>query len=95
MAPGRGPGWNAGSSRPLRPPLARDGSVFPVDVLAAIGRLPQSIADRWRQERVECLEHLAPVRPDKLAAALEHLRGVAGEARHSRSAGLMSHESAL
>jgi hypothetical protein len=55
--------------------LARDGSVFPVGVLAAIGWLPQSAVDRWRQGRVECLEQLAPVRPDKLAAALEHLRG--------------------
>ena len=55
--------------------LAHDGSVSPVDVLAAIGWLPQSTVDRWRQGRVACLEHLAPVRPDKLAAALEHLRG--------------------
>jgi hypothetical protein len=55
--------------------LARDGSVSPVDVLAAIGWLPQSAVDRWRQGGAECLEHLAPVRPDKLAAALEHLRG--------------------
>ena len=55
--------------------LARDGSVSPVGVLAAIGWLPQSAVDRWRQGRVECLEQLAPVRPDKLAAALEHLRG--------------------
>ena len=55
--------------------LARDGSVSPIDVLAAIGWLPQRTVDRWRQGRVECLEQLAPVRPDKLAAALEHLRG--------------------
>ena len=55
--------------------LARDGSVSPIGVLAAIGWLPQRAVDRWRQGRVECLEQLAPVRPDKLAAALEHLRG--------------------
>jgi hypothetical protein len=55
--------------------LAHNGSVSPVDVLVAIGWLPQSMIDGWRQGRVECLEHLAPVRPDKLAAALEHLRG--------------------
>jgi hypothetical protein len=55
--------------------LAHDGSVSPVDVLAAIGWLPQSMIDRWRQGRMACLEHLAPVRPDKLATALEHLRG--------------------
>ena len=61
--------------------LAHDGSVSPVDVLAAIGWLPQSTVDRWRQGRVEYLEELAPVRPDKLAAALEHLRGwAAGKA---------------
>jgi hypothetical protein len=61
--------------------LAHDGSVSPVDMLAAIGWLPQSTVDRWRQGRVECLEELAPVRPDKLAAALEYLRGwAAGKA---------------
>ena len=64
--------------------LARDGWVSPVGVLAAIGWLPQSAVDRWRQGRVEWLEQLAPVRTDKLAAALEHLRGwAAGKwARH-------------
>ena len=55
--------------------LAHDGSVSPVDVLAAIGWLPQSTVDCWRQGPVGCLEQLAPVRPDKLAAALEYLRG--------------------
>ena len=61
--------------------LAHDGSVSPVDVLAAIGWLPQSTVDCWRQGPVGCLEQLAPVRPDKLAAALEYLRGwAAGKA---------------
>ena len=55
--------------------LAHDGSVSPVEVLAAIGWLPQGMVDRWRQGGAECLEQLAPVRPDKLAAVLEHLRG--------------------
>ena len=59
--------------------LARDGSASPIDVLAAIGWLPQGMVDRWRQGRVECLEHLAPVRSDQLAAALEHLRGWAAD----------------
>jgi len=54
---------------------AREGSVSPVEMLAAIGWLPAGMVDRWRQGRVECLEQLAPVRSDKLAAALECLRG--------------------
>src|SRR5919197_2129579 len=54
--------------------LAGGTSVSPVDVLVAIRWLPQSSVDRWRQGRVECLEERAPVHPDKLAAALEHLR---------------------
>jgi hypothetical protein len=54
--------------------LTRSKSVSPVDVLAAIGWLPASLVDQWRRGRVECLERVAPVHPDKLAAALEHLR---------------------
>jgi hypothetical protein len=55
--------------------LAHAGSISPLDMLAAIGWLPQDMVDRWRQGRVECLEQLAAVRSDQLAAALEHLRG--------------------
>src|SRR6266496_2565268 len=55
-------------------PLTRSKSVSPVDVLAAIGWLPASLVDQWRRGRVECLERVAPVHPDKLASALEHLR---------------------
>src|SRR6266545_4055358 len=54
--------------------LTRSKSVSPVDVLAAIGWLPASLVDQWRRGRVECLERVAPVHPDKLASALEHLR---------------------
>jgi len=54
--------------------LTRSKSVSPIDVLAAIGWLPWSLVDQWRQGRVDCLERVAPVHPDRLAAALEHLR---------------------
>jgi len=54
--------------------LTRNGSVSPVDVLAEIGWLPQSLVDEWRRGRVECLENVLQVHPDKLAIALEHLR---------------------
>ncbi|HYY88961.1 MAG TPA: DUF2293 domain-containing protein [Chloroflexota bacterium] len=53
--------------------LTRNKSISPIDVFAGIGWLPQSLVDEWRQGRIECLEHVLPVRPDKLAAALEHL----------------------
>jgi hypothetical protein len=39
-----------------------------------IGWLPASVVDAWRRGHAECLEQLAPVNPDKLAAALQHLR---------------------
>ena len=55
--------------------LGQGNSVSPVDVLMTIGWLPRSVIDGWRQGRVECLEQVAPVRPDKLAAALDILRG--------------------
>jgi hypothetical protein len=54
--------------------LARGRSVSPIDVLAAIGWLLQSMVDGWRRGRVESLERVATVHPDKLAAAMEHLR---------------------
>ncbi len=54
--------------------LARDRSVSPIDVLVAIGWLPQGMLEGWRRGRVECLEGVAPVHADKLAAVLEHLR---------------------
>jgi hypothetical protein len=44
-----------------------------------IGWLPRSVIDGWRQGRVECLEQAAQVRPGKLAAALEILRGWAAD----------------
>ena len=54
--------------------LAQGTSVAPVDVLMGIGWLPASVVDVWRRGRAECLEQLAPVSPDKFAAALQHLR---------------------
>jgi hypothetical protein len=39
-----------------------------------IGWVSPSMVDTWRRGQVEHLEQLAPVRPDKLAAVLEHLR---------------------
>jgi hypothetical protein len=55
--------------------LAEGSSVSPVDVLVEIGWLPRSVIDAWRQGRVENLEQVAPVRPDRLAEALGVLRG--------------------
>jgi len=54
--------------------LTRDRSVCPVEVLAAIGWLPPSLVDDWRRGRVDHLEAVLSVHPDKLAAALDHLR---------------------
>jgi hypothetical protein len=54
--------------------LARQKSVSPVGVLAEIGWLPSGLVDDWRRGRVDYLERVASVHPDKLAAALEHLR---------------------
>jgi hypothetical protein len=53
--------------------IARATSVSPIDVLVAMGWLPASLVDGWRQGRVDHLERVAAVGPDKLAAALEHL----------------------
>jgi hypothetical protein len=58
--------------------LAKGTSVAPVDVLMGIGWLPASVVDAWRRGRAECLDLLAPVSPDKLGAALQHLRRWAG-----------------
>jgi hypothetical protein len=54
--------------------MARQPSVSPLDVLARIGWLPWGLVDDWRRGRVDCLERVAAVQPDRLAAALEHLR---------------------
>jgi hypothetical protein len=55
--------------------LARTGSVSPVEVLGEIGWLPWSLVEDWRRGRVDYLEGVLGVRADKLAAALEQLRG--------------------
>lgn len=54
--------------------LIRDKSVSPVEVLTAIGWLPPSLVDDWRRGRVDYLEAVLSVHPDRLATALERLR---------------------
>jgi hypothetical protein len=54
--------------------LAREQSVSPLDVLAQVGWLPWGLVDDWRRGRVDHLERVAAVGPDRLATALEHLR---------------------
>jgi len=54
--------------------LTRSKSVSPLDVLAQIGWLPESLVDDWRRGRVDYLERVVSVQPDKLATALGHLR---------------------
>jgi hypothetical protein len=60
--------------------LTRAELVSPVEVLIEIGWLPRGPVDDWRRGRVDHLERVAAVHPDKLAAALEHLRRWAAEA---------------
>jgi hypothetical protein len=61
-------------------------SVSLVDVFCGIGWLPPGAVDRWRQGRVETLEQVMDVGPEKLAEALEIMGNWA------RSAGLVPSE---
>ena len=54
--------------------LAAQKYVSPVDVLAGIGWLPQSLVDYWRRGRVDQLEGVGAVRADNLPVALDLLR---------------------
>jgi hypothetical protein len=54
--------------------LTRSKSVSPLDVLAQIGWLPESLVDDWGRGRVDHLDRVVAVQPDKLATALGHLR---------------------
>jgi len=54
--------------------LAGEQSVSPLEVLAQIGWLPWGLVEDWRRGRVDYLERVAAVQPDRLATALEHLR---------------------
>ena len=54
--------------------MTREQSVSPVGVLVGIGWLPGGLVDDWRRGRVDYLERVAAVGPDKLAVALEQLR---------------------
>jgi hypothetical protein len=55
--------------------LRESKSVSPVDVFCGIGWLPSTVVGQWRQGRVDSLEHALAVRPDKLAVAMDQLRG--------------------
>jgi len=44
-------------------------SVSPLDVFGGIGWLPGNLVDRWRQGRVDSLEEVMNVGPDKLLVA--------------------------
>jgi hypothetical protein len=48
--------------------------VTPIDVLTGLGWLHPVHLDPWRQRRVEHLEQLIQVGPEKVALALDHLR---------------------
>lgn len=54
--------------------LARQEYVTALDVLAGLGWLPWTLVERWRQGRVDYLERLLQVHPDRRAAALGYLR---------------------
>lgn len=54
--------------------LARRKFVAPVQLLAALGWLPGRQIDRWQQGRIDCLERVGTVPPDKLAKALGYFR---------------------
>jgi hypothetical protein len=54
--------------------LAERKFVAPIDVLVDIGWLQLGPVDRWRQGRVESLEHIAQTDSSKLSAAMEALR---------------------
>jgi hypothetical protein len=58
--------------------LAEHDHVSAVDVLVGLGWLHPSNVDRWRRGRAECLEPAVQVGADRIAAALEALRGWAG-----------------
>lgn len=55
--------------------LRESRSVSPVDVFCGVGWLPSSSVGQWRRGRVDSLEAVLPVRPDKLAVAMDYLRG--------------------
>ena len=59
--------------------LTKQKFVTPIDVLTGLGWLHPVHLDSWRQRRVESLEQLVQVGPDKIAMALETLRSWATE----------------
>jgi hypothetical protein len=55
--------------------LRESKSVAPLDVLCGIGWLPSPVVGQWRQGRIDNLERVLSVRPDRLASALDYLQG--------------------
>src|SRR5260370_18725040 len=70
----RGPGLRQRVESAAEAALRESKSVSPVDVFGRIGWLPGSLVDLWRQGRVDSLEQVMNVGPEKLAEALEKLR---------------------
>src|SRR5260370_11306237 len=70
----RGPGLRQRVESAAEAALRESKSVSPVDVFGRIGWLPGSLVDLWRQGRVDSLEQVMNVGPEKLAGALEKLR---------------------
>jgi hypothetical protein len=68
--------------------LAGQGSVSPIDVLVGVGWLHPRQVDAWRQGRIDCLERVTTVDPDKLAEAMRHV------ARFAHDRGLVPSETA-
>jgi hypothetical protein len=55
--------------------LAKQKYVTPLDVTLGIGWLQQPNIDAWRQGRVDSLDEILPIAPDREAAFLEYLAG--------------------
>lgn len=68
--------------------LAEQEFVTAVDVLVGLGWLPPGRVDEWRQGRVDCLERVMRVNPEKLSAAMRCFR------RWARRQGLLPSETA-
>jgi hypothetical protein len=61
--------------------LAAQKYVTPLDVTLGIGWLRQPNIDAWRQGRVDSLDEILPITPDREAAFLEHLADWATDKR--------------
>jgi hypothetical protein len=79
MVTGDGKRLESRVARAAEEALEKQRFVAPVDVLIGLGWLHPVHLDTWRQRRVEDLEQLIQVGPDKIAMALEMLRSWATE----------------